>query len=491
MAQLNTGVADARARNSSLLAPEQFKKTVALLDTAIEKAQVGEKDKANDAASRGLEELLSLNQMVETNGRVMEEVMTTRARADEHGAPGLFNSDFKNADMALCEATRLLENNQHTEAADRRSALIQTYADLELRALKKGLAAAAADAISNAKQAGADDFAPKTLTLAAQELKLVTSVLEADRTQIEKSNAHAKKAIWLARRAQEITSTAKWFREQDFNSEDVILWYQGQLQQVRQPMTSGPLPFDRSNAEVITALREDVTSVVNSTHDLHKANRLSQKRIQYLEQQLTEQVIARRQELETILGEHEKQLSALRSGNQSQIQQAKIAATQQVAELQKKLSRETMELEEAARREREAQARYEDVRAMFGPEEAVVFRQGANVLIRMNGFQFRPGKSEIDSKNFPLLNKVLWALNIFPNGRVTVSGHTDSMGNTKNNLELSGERANGVAQFLTTVGGFSPTQLTVEGRGESEPIASNETPDGRAENRRIDVLIVN
>ncbi len=491
VAELNSGVDEARFRQSDLLASEQFQKTKDSLETAVKYARNAEKDKANKTAARGLEELNALNQMVTANRRVMEEVMTTRSRAQEQGASNLFATDFGKADMAFRKATRFLEQNRLREAEDLRPELIRVYADLELRALKEGLAAAAVESVSLARLAGADDYAPKTLEMAVQELKLATSVLDADRTRVDKSNAHASKAMWLARRAQEIAATAKWFDDQEFTDEDLVLWHQRQLQQIRQPATSKILPFDRSNAEVVATLRDDVASLVKSTQDLHKATKLSQAHIQDLEKQMTAQAFSRRQELATILRDHETQLTAIRSGSQSQIQQANTAAAQQVAELQKKLSSETAELEASVQRERQAEARYEEIRKMFGPEEADVLRQGANVMIRLKGFQFSSGESRIESENFSLLNKVLWALNIFPQGKVTVSGHTDSSGSPQDNLALSSKRAISVVDFLTTVGGYSAAQLTSEGRGEQEPIATNETSEGRATNRRIDVWIAN
>jgi OmpA-OmpF porin, OOP family len=72
-----------------------------------------------------------------------------------------------------------------------------------------------------------------------------------------------------------------------------------------------------------------------------------------------------------------------------------------------------------------------------------------------------------------------------------VSGHTDSVGGTKVNLNLSQRRAETVASFLEKVGGIDRTRLTAIGYGESRPVASNETATGRNTNRRIEVLVIN
>ena len=68
--------------------------------------------------------------------------------------------------------------------------------------------------------------------------------------------------------------------------------------------------------------------------------------------------------------------------------------------------------------------------------------------------------------------------------KITIIGHTDSTGPEEYNMKLSLRRAESAAEFLRSLG---IDDITTEGRGESEPIASNDTPEGRAENRRIEI----
>ena len=70
---------------------------------------------------------------------------------------------------------------------------------------------------------------------------------------------------------------------------------------------------------------------------------------------------------------------------------------------------------------------------------------------------------------------------------VSVQGHTDSLGADSQNLDLSTRRAIAVAQYLTSLeGGYA---IEYMGFGESQPIASNETKEGRAVNRRVDLVV--
>jgi outer membrane protein OmpA-like peptidoglycan-associated protein len=131
------------------------------------------------------------------------------------------------------------------------------------------------------------------------------------------------------------------------------------------------------------------------------------------------------------------------------------------------------------------------VEAMFASVEASVFQQRRNVLISAHGFRFPTGGSELESENFALLNKIIKAIDTFPESMVKVSGHTDSTGSDAVNMKLSEDRAAKVAKFLTEVGGIAANRITVYGYGESRPVASNETVEGRAANRRVEILIEN
>jgi len=131
------------------------------------------------------------------------------------------------------------------------------------------------------------------------------------------------------------------------------------------------------------------------------------------------------------------------------------------------------------------------VEAMFTMSEANVYQQRKNVLISAHGLRFPPGGSELESENFVLLNKIIKAIDVFPNSAIRVSGHTDSTGGDAVNMKLSEERADKVARFLTEVGGIAGDRITVYGYGKTRPVASNETVDGRAANRRVEILIEN
>ena len=141
----------------------------------------------------------------------------------------------------------------------------------------------------------------------------------------------------------------------------------------------------------------------------------------------------------------------------------------------------------------EAQARvkqqFEKIEKMFTSDEARVFREGDNIIMRLVGLTFDSGASQIKSENFDLLAKVEKAIDVFPRSELTIEGHTDSFGGDDLNQKLSQERAESVQQYMINAMRIPTYRLIATGYGETRPVASNETAAGRERNRRIDIVI--
>jgi OOP family OmpA-OmpF porin len=116
-------------------------------------------------------------------------------------------------------------------------------------------------------------------------------------------------------------------------------------------------------------------------------------------------------------------------------------------------------------------------------------RQGDDLVISLLGIQFPPGKSTIDNSSAALMQKVRNALQLFPGASISVEGHTDAVGSDSANLILSQDRADAVKAYLVNNFNMDPEKVSSVGYGEARPVATNETPEGRARNRRIDLVI--
>jgi outer membrane protein OmpA-like peptidoglycan-associated protein len=101
---------------------------------------------------------------------------------------------------------------------------------------------------------------------------------------------------------------------------------------------------------------------------------------------------------------------------------------------------------------------------------------------------FDTGRSDIKSNFRPVLERFAQTLSENPAATVTIIGHTDSVGDDSVNQPLSVNRASSTRSYLAQRG-VSSNRITIEGRGEREPIASNDDANGRARNRRVEIYV--
>lgn len=107
----------------------------------------------------------------------------------------------------------------------------------------------------------------------------------------------------------------------------------------------------------------------------------------------------------------------------------------------------------------------------------------------LSDIHFAYNQAELMPSAKRVLDEVAAVLASSPDMRLSVEGHTDSAGSAEYNLSLSKLRAISAVMYLVRQHGISEERLTVVGRGESSPIASNDTESGRAENRRVNFIV--
>lgn len=436
LAALEQALSDAAAEGVADLAPDGFKAARDAADAALKAGMAGKAEEADHEAARGQAALKKAREDAGRARDVLRDVLAPREDARKAGAGELYGAEMTGLDRRLRDVARLVEQGRMEDAKARRAPLIEAYRGLELDALKKATDQLAMAAIAKAEADGADDLAPKTLGQARDELDVARSILDANRKDMKLAADHAHRAVQLADRAAHVAERIKDFERLKYTDEDVVLWHQEQLAQVTAPLGTEPV-FDAPDREVVAELTGEVAAAAGRVADL------------------------------------EAEVTRLRSGYEAE------------------LSAESAQRVLLERKERETRERFDRVQALFTPEEADVYLQRGNVLISAHGFWFPPGQSEIDAVNFGLLNKIVRAIGEFPGSQVEVMGHTDATGDAEYNRSLSRLRADKVARFLVDVGGVEPVRVKADGFGEERPVASNDTVEGRAANRRVEVLIVN
>ncbi len=119
-----------------------------------------------------------------------------------------------------------------------------------------------------------------------------------------------------------------------------------------------------------------------------------------------------------------------------------------------------------------------------------VTRQGDDLLLNIpSGINFAYNSANVQPQFRATLDKVAGVLADYKETYVDVYGHTDSTGSDSYNQDLSERRARSVADYLSSHG-VQDARIATRGFGETQPIASNETEAGRAENRRVEIKIV-
>ncbi|MCH2223509.1 MAG: OmpA family protein [Crocinitomicaceae bacterium] len=109
--------------------------------------------------------------------------------------------------------------------------------------------------------------------------------------------------------------------------------------------------------------------------------------------------------------------------------------------------------------------------------------------ITLDDLHFSSGSSSISKQSYALLNQLAEYLIRKKTTKIRIEGHTDSDGNETSNQQLSEDRAKAIQSYLIKKG-VNSSNLTAKGFGESQPIASNETTEGKAENRRTVIVVL-
>jgi len=108
--------------------------------------------------------------------------------------------------------------------------------------------------------------------------------------------------------------------------------------------------------------------------------------------------------------------------------------------------------------------------------------------VAVYGIQFATGKADIGAGSAKILAEIGSLLARRPDWRLRIEGHTDNIGGAQSNLELSGKRAQAVKAWLSAQHGVKPERLETQGFGDARPVADNQAEEGRAKNRRVELV---
>jgi outer membrane protein OmpA-like peptidoglycan-associated protein len=221
--------------------------------------------------------------------------------------------------------------------------------------------------------------------------------------------------------------------------------------------------------------------------------KLAEARIGSLERE-TAQAIAERREREARLARQEAEarareaeMKAAQTQMLAQRDREQSERERQQAEMQAKLS-EQQRLEAEARAREAEKARADTVAFLKEISELSPRQTDRGMVLTLGGISFATGQATLSESARRSIDKLAEFMRRHPNQKVVVEGFTDNVGSEDFNLELSQRRADAVRDRLAA-NGVSPHRVITEGYGEHYFVASNDTDEGRRQNRRVEIVI--
>jgi outer membrane protein OmpA-like peptidoglycan-associated protein len=439
--RLDDGVGNARNNQVNVLAPMSFAKAEAALNSAKKSLERGgELSDILEKIAYGRAQLNSAEEMARLARTTLPDTIKARDMARAAGATN-FEEDYSELEEEFQELTKAIEDNNLKYAQRNRTKVADAFDRLELRAIKEQTIGVARDLIKKAEKVKAHKVAPKSYEDAIETLKAADAYISAHRYEKEKIHEKADEALFQARRLFQVMKQSE--KVQGMEPEEISLWVEGILHKTAGKLSAPDMRDKSFDLQVdnilgsITALQEDQQFMVNKVKLRSQEIDALKKRIAALEGQTKEQQAAKE----------------------------RLAAEQQFNQL------------------------FGEVQNRFGADEAEVYKQGNRMVIRLRAIQFPVGQAFIMPNNYALLSKVQRSIRTFGEPNVTIEGHTDSTGSDDVNDILSQQRADAVRQYFIANKTLPSEKIIAVGYGSNRPLASNATPEGRAVNRRIDVII--
>src|SRR5512134_3078622 len=445
-ADVDRALEAARAVDAELLAPATFTRGLEAYATAESDLARGRNiDRVRSTLGSATEAFTDAKEAAEIASVTLAAVLKTRADATNADAATFAAELWTEAGESFDSAARRLEDGDIRGARGRANEAELLFRDAELTAIKAQYLSQTRALLAQADQARVPRLAPKTYERARALLAEAERELNDNRYDTDLPRSLAQQANYEARHAIYLAGLIEMLREQPL--EDVILSYE-------KPLSDISAAADKA-AQLDKGIDPVVADLVAYIEGLREQAAQS-------ERDLTDSR-ARVGELEEEIRDLDERLGG--------VSQERVALVQRL---------------EAEGRIREQFAAIEN---MFSRDEARVSREGNRMIIRLVGLTFPSGQDVVRPTYRPLLAKLKQAADVFPRSQITIEGHTDSYGGDENNLALSRRRAEAVSAFLTNELQVPAARISAVGYGETQPIANNDTEQGRERNRRIDVII--
>ena len=390
-------------------------------------------------------------------GRILKDRMSALSA-------GVRNSDKLVKQLMIIDEELVDETDQFGESLDPDdfAELQKRYYRLETKAIQFNALSNVKKVIDQANADDADDVAPKTLRTALLDYKTAMNKIDLSPRNPNIYNKSVDKAFISTAHLRDVMKVINGAK----GTPEKIA-----LQIVEQQRTLGKLTSNVGKLE---------------------ANLKTTKQTLYEKEGVLKQVDTTLKQQNTALEEKDtalKQRDTALKEKDSALKQSETALKQKDSELKQKEGVLKTQEEQLARASTQVrfQLAMEEARKVIPVTEALVYQQGNNLVFRLKRVNFKTGEAVVPEFSKILISKVNEIIKKLDAKKVIVQGHTDSVGTASVNKKLSTKRATAVATYLQHLkGGY---KIAYAGYGESHPIAPNKTSEGRATNRRVDMIV--
>ncbi len=461
--QLGENLTKAKSNQVDVLAPALYKSAHLAYMKAKKALEKGEKLSAiNNYVAQGSASLKKAEEIAQVSRTILGDTNKARDKALKVHADRL-GKPYMEVQKQYLKLTKAIEKDKLSYAQKNAEKVQAAFRDVEIMAIKNNAIGNARNMMAKAEKAKIRKIAPTAYDQALKALNEADAYIGQNPYEAEGISEKTAHAEFMAWRMMMINEISKKFKAME--PEASALYVENLLMRLSETLKTGDLRDKDVDAQIST-LTETVETMGQKLQSLEKDNQMYQKRIASLEQNNQKQIAGLEQMYEKQIEGLEKRLVGLQGYSREQ-----EAAKQKLAA------------------EREFNEQFNKVQRYFRSDEAEVYKQGNQLVIRMRGIQFPVGQSTLAPENYSLLSKVQQAIHTFGKSTVIIEGHTDSTGSAQKNKELSQKRAEAVEAYLLANKTLPKNRIRATGYGPDRPLAPNTTTKGRAINRRIDVLI--
>ncbi len=443
--EIETRLDEARAAAVHLLAPRSFEQALDRFEDAARRFDSGRADADfHDLLADALARLGESEQTAEIARALLAEALAGRDAAVAAEAEARAARAWQRAEAELEQAGRRFERDDREAAAERGGRAVVLYQRAARAAWRDLLLGAAVEARAAAMTVGASELAPVAFTEGEQLLAVGEAEIEAGRPDGQAAVGEA--ALRAFERSTVIATLADSVRRRSVSVE-----------------------------RLVTAHESDLATLAEAAGVEAHPDRTGET---------TERISAELRRIQAENRRLEGELDAARADA--------ARLSDQTDSLEERLGdseRRFVEVRDDLLERRQREERLREAQGLFTPAEGEVFLSGNRLVLRLYGLTFESGQAEIEEGHYPLLTKVQRVIRTFEGAGIRVEGHTDSRGGAEANEALSQRRAIAVREHLLSRIPIPSSRVEAVGLGEEQPIGSNETEEGRAKNRRIEVVV--